>query len=46
LRNHAEDIGARIEVMNEREEKTPHEEPAEDLLALVTGLASVQWRRS
>ncbi len=40
LKNHAEELGARVEVVNEREEHTPHEELVEDLLAIVTSFAS------
>jgi len=39
LKNHLEDLGARIEVVNEREERTPHEELVEDLLAIVASFA-------
>ena len=39
LKNHAEELGARIEVVNEQEERTPHEELVEDLLAIVTSFA-------
>jgi len=39
LKNHAEDLGARVEVVNEREEKTPQQELVEDLLAIVTSFA-------
>jgi len=39
LKNHAEELGARIEVVNEEEERTPHEELVEDLLAIVTSFA-------
>jgi putative resolvase len=39
LENHAEDLGARIEVMNEQEEKAPQQELVEDLLSIVTSFA-------
>jgi predicted site-specific integrase-resolvase len=39
LENHAEDLGARIEVVNEQEEKAPQQELVEDLLAIVTSFA-------
>ena len=39
IKSHAEDFGARIEVANEREEQTPHEELVEDLLSIVTSFA-------
>ena len=38
LENHAGDLGARIEVVNEQEEKAPQRE-LEDLLAIVTSFA-------
>jgi putative resolvase len=40
VKDHAEDLGARIEVVNEQEERTPHEELVEDLLAIVTSFSS------
>lgn len=39
LKTHAEDLGARIEVVNEQEEKTPQEELVGDLLAIVTSFS-------
>jgi len=39
LEDHVEGLGAGIEVVNEQEEKTPHEELVEDLLAVVTSFA-------
>jgi excisionase family DNA binding protein len=39
LENHAEDLGARIEAMNEQEEKAPQQELVEDLLSIVTSFA-------
>lgn len=39
LVNYAEELGARVEVVNERDERTPHEELVEDLLAIVTSFA-------
>ena len=39
LENHTEDLGARIEVMNEQEEKAPQQELVEDLLSIVTSFA-------
>jgi putative resolvase len=39
LENHAGDLGARIEVVNEGEEKAPQQELVEDLLAIVTSFA-------
>jgi predicted site-specific integrase-resolvase len=39
LKNHAEDLGARVEVVNEQGERTPHEELVEDLLAIVTSFS-------
>ena len=39
LKNHAEDLGARVEVVNEHEKRTPHEELVKDLLAIVTSFA-------
>ena len=39
LKNHAGGFGARVEVVNEREERTPHEELVEDLLAIVTSFS-------
>jgi predicted site-specific integrase-resolvase len=39
LENHAGDLGARIEVVNEQEEKAPQRELVEDLLAIVTSFA-------
>lgn len=39
LKNHAEDLGAKVEVVNEREERTPHGELVEDLLAIVTSFS-------
>lgn len=39
LKNHAEELGTRVEVVNEREERTPHEELVEDLLAIVTSFS-------
>lgn len=39
IKSHAEDFGARIDVVNEREERTPQQELVEDLLAIVTSFA-------
>jgi len=40
LKSHVEDLGARIETVNEQqEEKTPQEELVEDLLAIVTSFS-------
>ena len=39
LENHAGDLGASTEVMNEQEEKAPQQELAEDLLSIVTSFA-------
>jgi putative resolvase len=39
LENHAGDLGARIEVVNEQEEKAPQQELVEDLLSIVTSFA-------
>jgi len=39
LEDHAKDLGARVEVVNERGERTPHEEMVDDLLAIVTSFA-------
>jgi len=39
LEDHAKDLGARIEVVNEQGEKAPQEELVEDLLAIVTSFA-------
>jgi len=39
LENHAEDLGARIEAMNEQEKKAPQQELVEDLLSIVTSFA-------
>lgn len=38
LRNHLKDLGARVEVVNGREDRTPHE-LVEDLLTIVTSFA-------
>ena len=39
LENHAGDLGARIEVVNEQEERAPQQELVEDLLSIVTSFA-------
>ncbi len=39
LKNHAEDLGVRIEGVNEREERTPHEELVGDLLSVVASFS-------
>jgi excisionase family DNA binding protein len=39
LEDHAGDLGARIEVVNEQEEGAPQQELVEDLLAIVTSFA-------
>ena len=39
LEEHAEDLGARVEVVNEQEEKTPQQELVEGLLAIVASFA-------
>jgi predicted site-specific integrase-resolvase len=39
VENHAEDLGARVEVVNERGERTPHEELVEDLIAIATSFS-------
>jgi len=39
LENHAGGLGARIEVVNEQEEKAPQQELVEDLLSIVTSFA-------
>lgn len=39
LEDHIKDLGARVEIVNEQEERTPREEIVEDLLAIVTSFA-------